>query len=126
MSAAHSSRPEMERDTLRLLCSILLKPGSRVEVCRLLDPQVFLDGTRRVVFEEICALGSMESRELRRLLPARVTGRGFPDFDLEGFLGPKLVTEAQIESLFENALRLLDLSNPGEAPLFEAEDDVRN
>jgi hypothetical protein len=126
MSAKFPDRAEMERDTLRLLCSVLLKPGSRAEVCNLLTPGVFLDVTRRVVFEEICALGSVESRHLRQLLPARMTDRGFPEFNLAKLLGPKLVTEAQIESLVANAMRLLDLSNPSEFPLFETEDDVPN
>jgi len=126
MGTESLKRSGMERDTLRLLCSVLLKPGSRVEVCKLLDPSVFLDATRRAVFEEICALGSVESRHLRQLLPSRMINRGFPEFDLDEFLGPKLVTEAQIELLFESAFRLLDLSNPGDPPLFEAEEDIRD
>jgi len=126
MGTQSPKRSGMERDTLRLLCSVLLKPGSRVEVCKLLDPAVFLDATQRAVFEEICALGSMESRHLRQLLPSRLTSRGFPEFDLDEFLGPKLVTEAQIELLFESAFRLLNLSSPGDPPLFESEEDIGN
>src|SRR6267378_7163579 len=86
-------RLHMERNTLRLLCSVLLKPGTRLEICRLLDPCVFHDPLRRAVFEEIRALGAVESRRLRELLPARVANRGFPDFNLHDFLAPHEVSE---------------------------------
>ena len=68
---AHSQdsdgRPQLERNALRLLCSVLLKPGTRLEICRLLDPRVFHDPLRRVVFEEIRALGAVESRAAARV-----------------------------------------------------------
>jgi hypothetical protein len=108
---------QLERNTLRLLCSVLLKPGTRLEICRLLDPGVFHDPLRRAVFEEIRALGAVESRRLRELLPARVTDRGFPGFDLHDFLAPHEVSEAEIDKLFEGALRLLDQSHPDEEQL---------
>src|SRR5207253_2583030 len=73
---------QLERNTLRFLCSVLIKSGTRVEICKLLDPRVFEDPLQRVVFEEIRELGSIDSRRLRELLPARVANRGFPDFDL--------------------------------------------
>lgn len=114
-----NGRLPLERNTLRLLCSVLLKPGTRLEICRLLDPDVFQDPLRRVVFEEIRALGAVESRRLRELLPARVTNRGFPDFDLHELLAPHQVTEAEIDKLFEGVLQLLDLSHPDEKQLFE-------
>jgi hypothetical protein len=112
-----NGRISLERDTLRLLCSVLIKPGTRVEICRLLDPHAFQDGVRRVVFEEIRTLGAIDSRRLRELLPARVTNRGFPDFDLHELLAPHQVTEAEIDKLFEGVLRLLDQSHPDEEQL---------
>ena|SRR5882762_1497831 len=108
---------QLERDTLRLLCSVLIKSGTRQEICRLLDPGVFHDPLQRVVFEEICELGTIESRRLRQLLPARVTNRGFPEFDLHEFLAPHQATEEDIEKLFESALQLLDRSHPDEEQL---------
>jgi hypothetical protein len=45
---------------------------------------------------------------LLQLLPARVTNRGFPDFDLEDLLNPKLVSEKEIERLFQSVLRLIE------------------
>ena len=108
---------QLERDTLRLLCSVLIKSGTRLEICRLLDPDVFQDPLRRVVFEELRALGAIESRRLREILPTKVTNRGFPDFDLHDFLAPHEVTEAEIDKLFESALQLLDVSHPDEEQL---------
>ena len=116
---SHESKDgsQLERNTLRLLCSVLIKSGTRLEICKLLDPAVFQDTLRRVVFEEIRALGSIESRRLRELLPARVTNRGFPEFDLHGLLAPHEVTEKEIDQLFESALTLLDQCHPDEERL---------
>lgn len=103
-----ASRTVLERNTLRFLCSVLIKGGTRGEICRLLDPSVFQDPMCRVVFEEIRGLGSIDSRRLRELLSARITNRGFPDFDLHTFLAPHEVSEKEIDQLFESALQLLD------------------
>ncbi len=109
-----NGRFELQKNTLRLLCSVLIKSGTRVEICRLLNPGVFQDPLERVVFEEIRDLGSIDSRRLRELLPSRVTNRGFPDFDLRHLLAPYEVSEKDIDQLFESALQLLDLSHPDE------------
>lgn len=114
-----ASQQVLERNTLRFLCSVLIKGGTRGEICRLLDPNVFQDPLRRVVFEEIRQLGSIDSHRLRELLPARVTNRGFPDFDLHSFLAPHEVSEKEIDQLFESALQLLDLSHPNQETLHD-------
>ncbi|HKV60844.1 MAG TPA: hypothetical protein VJO16_02955 [Candidatus Acidoferrum sp.] len=108
------ARFQLQKNTLRFLCSVLIKSGTRSEICKLLDPCVFDDPLHRVVFEEIRDMGSIDSRRLRELLPVRVTGRGFPDFDLKQFLAPYEVSEREIDHLFESALQLLDFSNPDE------------
>jgi hypothetical protein len=110
---------QKEKNTLRLLCSVLIKPGTRVEICNLLHPGVFHDPLQRVVFEEICELGAIDSRRLREMLPARVTNRGFPDFDLHAFLAPHEVSQKEIDKIFESVLRLLDQHHPDEEPLPE-------
>jgi hypothetical protein len=104
-----SERIAAERDLLRLLCSVLVKPVTRVELCRLVDPSKFVDPLQRVLFEEIRALGPVDAKRLLQLLPARVTNRGFPDFDMDDLLTPKLVSEGDIEKLFQSALRLIDV-----------------
>ncbi|PYT76172.1 MAG: hypothetical protein DMG40_26790 [Acidobacteria bacterium] len=97
----------------------MIQGGTRGEICRLLDPNVFQDPLRRVVFEEIRELGTIDSRRLRELLPARVTNRGFPDFDIHAFLAPQEAGEMEIDQLFESALQLLDLSHPNEETLHD-------
>jgi hypothetical protein len=105
---------EMERDTLRLLCSVLLKPSTRVEICRLLEPGKFYEPLQRIIFEEIRATGAVDAKQLMQVLPGRITNRGFPDFDLRDLLEPKLVSEEQIEQLFQSSLRLMDVENLSE------------
>ena len=111
-----SEHIRMERDTLRLLCSVLIKPVTRVEICRLLTAIHFFEPVQRVVFEEICALGPVDSTKLRQLLPACVSNRGLANFDLEELLTPQLATEADIETLFQSALRLIELNEASEPP----------
>ena len=105
-----------ERDLLRLLCSVLVKPVTRVELCRLIDPAKFMEPLQGIIFEEIRALGAIDANRLLQLLPARVTKRGFPDFDLDDLLTPKLVSEQDIEKLFQSALRLIDVEEDTEGP----------
>jgi hypothetical protein len=104
-----------ERDLLRLLCSVLVKPVTRVELCRLVNPDKFVDPTQRIVFEEIRALGPVDAKRLLQVLPARITNRGFPDFELDELLTPKLVSEQDIEKLFQSALRLIDVDEADES-----------
>jgi len=108
------ARFQLQKNTLRFLCSVLIKSGTRSEICKLIDPGVFDDPLHRVVFEEIREMGGVDSRRLRELLPTRVTKRGFPDFDLKQLLAPYEVSEKEIDHLFESPLQLLDLSNPDE------------
>lgn len=108
------TRFQLQKSTLRFLCSVLIKSGTRSEICKLLDPQVFDDPLHRAVFEAIREMGVVDSRRLRELLPTRVASRGFPDFDLKQLLAPYEVSEKEIDHLFESALQLLDLSNPDE------------
>jgi hypothetical protein len=115
------NREQMERNTLRLLCSVLVEPGTRLEICRLLHSNDFLDPLRRTVFEEVQAAGVISSKQLRAALPARVAGRGFPDFNLEKLLAPKLASEAEIEQLFESTLHLLKLGGSDDPTLFASE-----
>jgi len=100
---------ELERKTLRLLCSVLLKPVTRVELAGLLDAELFVEALHRTVFEEITAIGAVPSAKLRELLPARITNRGFPEFDLKEFLAPETASEVEIEKMFESVLRMIEM-----------------
>jgi hypothetical protein len=108
-SISAKNRSALERDALRLLCSVVIKPETRVEFCNSLSPVVFLDPLRRVIFEEIHELGPIPSKRLRELLPSQVTNRGFPDFEIDELLEPKEVNEQELERLFASVLRLLEI-----------------
>lgn len=116
-------RELMERDALRLLCSAMVQPGTRLEICRLLRPRNFLDDLRSATFEEIQAAGLIESRQLRASLSVRMRSRGFPDFNLAELLAPRLASEAEIEQLFESTLCLLKIGGADEPTLFASEAD---
>jgi len=92
------------------------QPGTRLEICRLLDPDVFHDPLRRVVFEEI-PRWELLNRAAAGALSRAITNRGFPEFDLHEFLAPHEVNETEIDKLFEGALHLLDQSHPDEEQL---------
>jgi len=109
--AENKEQQEMlqERQALRLLCSNLVRPLTRVELCNLLDSSLFQDTLHRVAFEEIRAAGPVPAARLREALPGRITNRGFPDFELAEFLGKAAASEQEIEHLFMSVLRLIKL-----------------
>jgi|HubBroStandDraft_4_1064222.scaffolds.fasta_scaffold385979_2 hypothetical protein len=118
----HPFPQHLERNALRLLCSNLIKPVTRVELSGLLDPDLFDDPLHRTVLEEISALGPVAPPILRHMLPARVTNRGFPDFDLTAFLGDDSANEEQMEDLFRSVLEMIEFryrDNDSDSPISE-------
>ena len=100
---------QTERKALRLLLSDLIQPATRVELLGLMDEELFVNDLHRVVYEEMQGMGQVTGREMRSLLPARVTNRGFPDFDWGDFLGSKVASEKEIEELYASVLRLIEV-----------------
>lgn len=100
---------QLERDTLRFLCSILIQPKTRMELLNLLDVSQFSDEIHQVIFEEIRAVGPVPSRVLREVLPGRIVNRGFPDFDLKEFLGPSSASESEVEELYISVLEMIEV-----------------
>jgi len=103
-----------ERQALRLLCSNLIRPLTRVELCKLLAPALFQDALHRVAFEEIQTAGAIPAARLREALAARITNRGFPDFELRDLLGQHTASESEIEELFLSVLQLIRLRHPSD------------
>jgi hypothetical protein len=103
-----AAREQFERDAIRLLCSDLIEPGTRAQLADLLKEYVFVDGMNHAVFEAIVGAGAVPARQLRELLPARVTNRGFPDFELKEYLGRNGAAEDDIDKLFESLLELTE------------------
>ena len=108
-----------ERQALRLLCSNLIRAGTRVELCNLLDSSLFEDELNRVAFEEIRAAGAVPAKRLREELPGRITNRGFPDFELLEFLGKDLASEGEVEELFMSVLRLIQVRHQSDGSELE-------
>jgi len=102
-----SSRAHLERDALRLLCSELIEPETRVRLTGMLQAELFAGDLNRVVYEEILRAGAVPTRRLKEWLPGRVTLRGFPDFELSDVLG-KNGTDEDVDKLFESLLELTE------------------
>ena len=100
-------RQQVERDALRLLCSDLISPETRMQLAGMLKDCPFQDDLNRVVYDEIVDIGPITSRRLRELLPGRVTLRGFPDFELKDFLA-HTAAEDDIDKLFDSLLDLTE------------------
>lgn len=76
-----------ERRNIQFLCSGKLSAEERTELCQKWKAEQFVDQTHRILFEEIVRLGAVSERQLRELLPARVTNRGFPDVEIHEYFG---------------------------------------
>jgi hypothetical protein len=105
-SSYGKKRTEAERDALRLFCSDMISPETRLQLTGLLNERAFQDELNKVVYEEIVGVGPVSPRRVRELLPGRVTLRGFPDFELKEFLGPG--TADDLDKLFASLLDLAE------------------
>lgn len=114
------NREQLECNALRLLCSSLVKPGTRLKICRVLHPGNFLDLLRRAVFEEVLSAGCLSSRQLRASLRVRVVNRGFPHFNLDKLLAPASGGEEEVDKLFESTLLLVKLGGPNDPALSDS------
>ena len=119
MVPGYQASPDRGRNALRLLCSVFVRPAARVRLSKLLDASLFSEVLDRVVFEEISRSGAVSSSRLRELLPARITNRGFPDFDLSEFLGHGEATKKEIEKLYRSTLKMIELRHGDAGPAAE-------
>jgi hypothetical protein len=103
-----AAREEFERDAMRLLCSELIQPETRLRLAGMLKGYVFSDGLNRAVFESVLEAGAVRARELRELLPGRVAIRGFPELQWKQYLG-RNGAEEDIDKLFESLLELTEV-----------------
>lgn len=110
---------QLERDTLRFLCSVLIKPTTRKEILDLLDISQFSDMLCRVIFEEIRALGPVPPRTLWELLPGRIVNRGFADFELKEFLGNSSASESEVEELYMSVLEMIEVRHREDGSVLE-------
>ena len=92
---------------MRLLCSDLIEPQTRIRLTGMLDSRMFADDLNGIVFEEIVRAGAVPAKRLKEWLPGRVTLRGFPDFEWKELLGQNGPVE-DIDKLFESLLELTE------------------
>jgi hypothetical protein len=107
LQSHRAARERFERDAIRLLCSDLITPETRMRLAEMLTACKFTEDLNRVVYEAIVSAGVVSARRLRELLPGRVTNLGFPDFELQEYLGRNGATD-DIDKLFESLLELTD------------------
>jgi hypothetical protein len=100
-------REQFERDAIRLLCSELIEPETRLRLAVLLEKYAFADPLHHAVYESIVSIGTVPVKRLKELLPGRVTNLGFPDFELKEYLGQNGSTD-DIDKLFESLLELTE------------------
>lgn len=98
-SPLSTARLELERKTLRLLCSLRVAKEKRAAICRDLRSNCFRDPIHRIIFEEIRVLVAADAQRMRELLPGRITNRGFPDFDLANLFAVDEETQDPLEEL---------------------------
>lgn len=111
-------REQQEKDAVRLLCSNLIPPETRVYLVGQLAGYRFAHDLTNLVYEEIAAMGAVTGQQLREHLPARMTNRGFPEFELNHFLGRRRSMNDEIEKWLESLLNLIeDDRTPGEKAL---------
>jgi len=102
-----ATRAQSERDAIRLLCSELIDPQTRIRLAELLDTYAFVDALNHAVYKSIVSVGAVPLKRLKELLPGRVTNWGFPDFELKEYLGQNGATD-DVDKLFESLLELTD------------------
>lgn len=89
-----------------------------MQLVRQLAGYKFTHDLSNLVYEEIAALGAVTGQQLREHLPARMTDRGFPEFELNHFLGRRRSMNDEIEKWLESLLNLIeDDRKPGEKAL---------
>lgn len=93
-----NAKREEERGFLRLLCSEQIAGERRVALAQLLDAGAFETDLYQVVFETIGEFGVADGKRVREMLAARVTNRGFADFEASEFLEGAGMTEGEAEA----------------------------
>ncbi len=96
---------EAERQVLRALCQS--SPDDRAGLNTLRSYR-WREPLHRLIFDFLINLRSAHPELIREQLPAHLTRRGFPDFDLAGFFQPHSLTKTDVNQLIH---RLRDLGD---------------
>jgi hypothetical protein len=98
-----------ERQVLRALCRGALASRASLDTLR---SYRWRESVHQVIFDLLIRMPGANAELMREQLPAHLTRRGFPDFDLSWFQ-PNIQTEEDVERLIQ---RLRVTATGGEEP----------
>ena len=96
MKAGRHNQIDLERRVLALICQ---SDETRLRECakQLLGRYRWRDAAYGAIFDIAMSFPSPSRQAFRDQLPARLTRRGFPDFDLQALYGEPAVSFAEAE-----------------------------
>jgi hypothetical protein len=97
--AQDPDRIEQELQLLQFLCLPDAFGPHRTGVLRRLSRYSWREPDHQVIFEALSEISSAPADELRALLPAQLTRKGFPDMSLDVYFQPPDLSPDEAEAL---------------------------
>lgn len=88
---------DLERRVLAILCQSGGEAAVRGQARQLLANYRWSDAAHQAVFEIVMSFPGPSCQALRDQLPARLTRRGFPDFDFQGLFNVSIPSPSNAE-----------------------------
>lgn len=88
---------DLERRVLAILCQSGGQGAVRGQARQLLANYRWSDAAHQVLFEIVMTFPTSSCQALRDQLPARLTRRGFPDFDFQGLFNVSILSPSNAE-----------------------------
>jgi len=104
---------EVERQVLRALCQGTPQGSVRATARDILRTYRWREPLHQIVFEVVLGIPTEAPEVIREQLPARLTRKGFPDVDIEGFFKPHGLSKEEAERLIRQ-LRGSERSSHGQ------------
>ncbi len=79
---------ESELYALRAMCQGTAQRSVFSDGRAILSNYPFLDADHQLLYDTLCEMNTEAPERIRSLLPARLTKKGFPDFDIQTFFQP--------------------------------------
>lgn len=98
-------RVRQERQLLQFLCLFAASGALRARILRQLSGYSWQERDHQVIFEALSELSAAPPCELRGLLPAQLTRKGFPDISLDVYFQPHGLSLDQAEKLARSLAR---------------------
>lgn len=92
------SRIQLERRILAGLCNGTGGPSGRETALARLSNYRWTEAAHRAIFEIMTSFPAMNAGVLREQLPARLTRRGFPEFDFASLLSVPVAAREDMEN----------------------------